>query len=86
MQTKKLKSVKYYMILFWGVFLGGDIPSRSYKKIEGSISNSGAQNAHQKFQILIILCSSTYATANVAVQVLLHIMHVNIYTATLLVY
>lgn len=86
MQTKKLKSVKYYMILFWGGFLGGDIPSRSYKKIEGSISNSGAQNAHQKFQILIILCSSTYATANVAVQVLLHIMHVNIYTATLLVY
>lgn len=34
----------------------------------------------------MILCSSTYATADVAVQVLLHIMHVNIYTATLLVY
>lgn len=86
MQTKKLKSAKYYMILFCFGFFGGDIPSRSYKKIEGSISNSGAQNAHQKFQILIILCSSTYATADVAVQVLLHIMHVNIYTATLLVY
>ncbi len=79
-ETHSQKYQEYFQQVLAGI-------DESLGQIGKRMSNVWLQTAHMKPKVLPIkLLCYFYLTASVALQVLLHIMHGNIYTATLLVY